>query len=206
MLNRFQTALLSTLMVSSSYAASFDCRKASTEVEKMICSDSQLSHLDEDLHSAYKNAQKHKDPQLLKQQQLRWLKYTRNDCTTLTCLKDVYELRIDRLNGYALRNHRSRSKWAGEYSMDSDDLKIEPSLHFSYSSIGGNMHLCNIEGKFREVMGKLKFSDTSNNCHISVTYRNPQKITVDIGECRYYCGMNAYTESGEFGRDKTIEP
>ncbi|MEA2029493.1 MAG: lysozyme inhibitor LprI family protein [Campylobacterota bacterium] len=198
MLNGFKIALLSIIIVSSSYAASFDCRKASTQVEHLICGDSELSYLDEELLRAYKNALKKSDPNRVKSQQRRWLKYTRNDCTTLSCLKDVYKLQIDRLNGSTLRVQRSRSKWAGEYKMDSDDLTIEPSLHFSYNSIGGNMHLCNIEGKFREVMGKLKFSDNPNNCHITVQYTNPQTIHVDISQCRYYCGMSAFTTSGNF--------
>ncbi|MBN2824299.1 MAG: DUF1311 domain-containing protein, partial [Campylobacterales bacterium] len=174
---------------------SFDCQKASTDVEKLICSDSELSAMDETMARAYKSALQN-DGDRVKMQQLRWLKYTRNDCSTLMCLKDAYKLQIDRLEGYSTRQ-RSRSKWAGEYAMDGDELKIEPSLHFSYSSIGGNEHLCIIEGKFTEVMGKLNFDDTTNACHITVS-SNGSSMDVNISECRYYCGMNAYTTSGVF--------
>ena len=41
------------LVVPSAYAASFDCKKAETEMEKTICSDSRLSALDEDLAKVY---------------------------------------------------------------------------------------------------------------------------------------------------------
>ncbi|MBN2825620.1 MAG: DUF1311 domain-containing protein [Campylobacterales bacterium] len=196
MLNEFKMMLLSSLLISFVSAASFDCQKASSDVEKLICSDSQLSLLDEDLAKAYKSALQ-KDPTRIKTQQQRWLKYTRNDCITLDCLTDAYRLQIDRLNGNTLRQERSRSKWAGEYTMDGDTLTIEPSLHFSYSSIGGNEHLCIIEGKFTEVMGKLKFDDNNDDCHITVAI-NAANMDVNITPCRYYCGANAYTTSGNF--------
>ena len=38
------------------HAAGFDCVKASTEVEKMICDDDELSRLDESLNTAYLEA------------------------------------------------------------------------------------------------------------------------------------------------------
>ncbi len=181
-----------------SYGASFDCQKASTDVEKLICSDTQLSVLDEDLAKAYKSAVQ-KDPDRVKTQQQRWLKYTRNDCNTLECLKDAYRFQIDRLNGSTTRQLRSISKWAGDYKMDGDDLSIQSSLHFSYTSLGGNLHLCMIEGKFTESMGKLTFDDNSNDCHIRISSKG-ESLDVNISECRYYCGMNAYTTSGIFSK------
>ena len=196
--NEFKMMLLSSLLISFVSAASFDCQKASTDVEKLICSDSQLSLLDEDLAKAYKNAVQ-KDPARIKTQQQRWLKYTRNDCNSLECLKDAYSLQIDRLNGLTTRQLRSISKWAGDYKMDGDTLTIEPSLHFSYSSIGGNLHLCMIEGKFTESMGKLTFDDNPNDCRIRISLKG-ENLDVNISECRYYCGMNAYTTSGIFSK------
>ena len=48
-------ALIYTLLLLSSpvSAASFDCKKASTHVEKMICSTPMLGTKDEDLHDQY---------------------------------------------------------------------------------------------------------------------------------------------------------
>ncbi len=198
MLNEFKIVLLTSLLISFVNAASFDCQKASTDVEKLICSDTHLSVLDEDLAKAYKNALQ-RDPDRVKTQQQRWLKYTRNDCTSLECLKDAYRLQIDRLNGFTTRQLRSISKWAGDYKMDGDDLSIQSSLHFSYTSLGGNLHLCMIEGKFTESMGKLTFDDNSNDCHIRISLKS-ENLDVNISECRYYCGMNAYTTSGIFSK------
>lgn len=43
-------------LTSISYAASFDCNKASTFIEKAICSESELSKLDDLLGKSYKKA------------------------------------------------------------------------------------------------------------------------------------------------------
>jgi uncharacterized protein len=80
-------------------AASFDCAKASTDVEKMICSDSAISQLDSDLGVAYKAAMdKAENKDLLKQEQRLWLKAKLNTCQNVGCLSDVYSQRIAQLN------------------------------------------------------------------------------------------------------------
>lgn len=84
----------------SAQAASFDCAKASTSVEKTICADSQLSELDSQLMQAYKNSlSSTADANLLKSQQINWLLNTRNKCTEPTCIQQVYKERIAVLNG-----------------------------------------------------------------------------------------------------------
>jgi len=81
------------LTANTSCAASYDCEKASTKVEKMICTDSELSKLDEELGKTYSAALK-KTPDLLalKQQQRDWLK-ERNGCADSGCLKAHYQQR-----------------------------------------------------------------------------------------------------------------
>jgi uncharacterized protein len=65
----------SLLMSVSAQGASFDCGKAATKVEKMICNDAELSKLDEELGSAYKSAlQDIKHAAILKESQKQWLK------------------------------------------------------------------------------------------------------------------------------------
>jgi uncharacterized protein YecT (DUF1311 family) len=76
-------------------AASFDCEKASSEVEKTICSDDELSKLDETLNKVYLQALKRTD---IKEQtiesQKQWLKKVRDACQDADCLKEAYENRI----------------------------------------------------------------------------------------------------------------
>lgn len=48
--------LLTVALPNTANAASFDCTKAGTDQEKMICSDSILSSLDDKLAKTYKSA------------------------------------------------------------------------------------------------------------------------------------------------------
>lgn len=76
-------------------AASFDCKKAASEVEKLICENPELSKLDDDLAQAYKNALiSAADKEALKKNQVWWLKFTRNICQAATCLDEAYKARI----------------------------------------------------------------------------------------------------------------
>jgi uncharacterized protein/ssDNA-binding Zn-finger/Zn-ribbon topoisomerase 1 len=85
----------------ASSAASFDCKKASTSVEKLICTDPKLSELDTDLAQAYRGAVKVSPD--VKVGQKQWLK-ERNACVDVTCLKTAYENRINNLNLIAQAN------------------------------------------------------------------------------------------------------
>lgn len=86
-----------------SYAASFDCNKASNFIEKAICNDRQLSKLDEMLSENYKNMSAanigdgvRKD---LKATQRTWVT-TRSKCTDNACLANSYKKRIDEICDY----------------------------------------------------------------------------------------------------------
>ena len=97
-----KAALLLTLLplclVAHARAASFDCGKATTKTEKLICTDPELSILDEDLTSTYNNAtKKTSDPATLKHAQRAWLK-ERNLCNDSSCLRTQYRQRLADLN------------------------------------------------------------------------------------------------------------
>lgn len=92
-------ALVSTVSVS----ASFDCRKASTFVEKAICSDSLLERLDESLSENYNDmmasnigASARKD---LRSTQRKWLS-ERNKCQNSKCVEKMYRKRMDEICEY----------------------------------------------------------------------------------------------------------
>src|SRR5688572_27435881 len=76
-------------------AQSFDCRKAATAVEKMICADAGLSALDEQMANAFAMARDYFDLNAISQAE--WLKTVRNRCASTACLKDAYEARISHL-------------------------------------------------------------------------------------------------------------
>ena len=86
--------LLITLLAASpfSFGASFDCAKASSTTEKLICGDETISALDEQLAASYKSAlEKSSDKDALKKTQLDWLKQQRA-CKDKTCLSQAYLL------------------------------------------------------------------------------------------------------------------
>ena len=80
------------------HAASFDCAKADTKVEHMVCDNPEISKLDEDLSVAYKEALKDQTQAVsIKQEQRKWLK-ERNGCVDVECVIATYHARIDVLS------------------------------------------------------------------------------------------------------------
>jgi uncharacterized protein len=82
-------------------AASFDCAKAKTPVEKMICADEELSALDDQMDGVYKAAFRRcedQDKEQLKIAQRQWLK-ERNACGDTPCIRKSYEARLLLLSG-----------------------------------------------------------------------------------------------------------
>jgi uncharacterized protein YecT (DUF1311 family) len=77
-------------------APSFNCQNAVDSVEKMICTNPELSRLDEVLSNQYKNTlNSSSDKLLLKSQQILWLKTQRKSCNTdYNCLINTYKERI----------------------------------------------------------------------------------------------------------------
>jgi uncharacterized protein len=80
-------------------AASFDCEKASSTVERRICANEQLSTLDEHLGRYYKSAlaQVGRATDCLKADQRRWLK-KRNACADDACIEDSLLRRLGELD------------------------------------------------------------------------------------------------------------
>ncbi|MFT4272082.1 MAG: hypothetical protein QM578_13795 [Pantoea sp.] len=81
------------------YAASFDCKKASSYAELTICSTPSLSSLDDKLNALYRKALTEKADQatMIKKSQLLWLKSIRNKATTVSQLDSAYNGRINDL-------------------------------------------------------------------------------------------------------------
>ncbi len=90
--------LLVAVLPGASFAASFDCSKASTVQEKIICTDTALSELDDKLAQTYKTAisETAKKAEIQKEQK-EWLRDIRNNCTSKSCLVEAYEKRINQL-------------------------------------------------------------------------------------------------------------
>lgn len=83
--------------MATAQAASFDCEKASTKIEKIVCGNVELSKLDEDLSRAYKAAmQSDNNSESTRQAQKKWIK-ERNNCQDTDCVILAYRTRISEL-------------------------------------------------------------------------------------------------------------
>ena len=83
------------------HSASFDCDKAFTKVEKIICTDSNLSALDERLSSLYKEVlKKTDDKNYFNKEQIDWLRI-RNKCNDTECVTQSYRDRIKTLSNFS---------------------------------------------------------------------------------------------------------
>ncbi len=85
--------LLTTISMLA-HSASFDCQKAKSVNEKLICQDEDLSRLDDELAVIYKNAiAKSETPKdLITNQRTAW-KQREKECLSKSCLLDWFEQR-----------------------------------------------------------------------------------------------------------------
>lgn len=79
------------------FAASFDCTKAASQVERFICGSPEISRLDDELMQAYRAALGNPGREAaIRQEQRQWLQ-ERNRCTYAICVKEAYEARLHAL-------------------------------------------------------------------------------------------------------------
>lgn len=102
-----RTCYLAILAISiDASAAGFDCSKASTAVEKMICNHRALSDLD----SAMSNLYNSKKDDKLKVIQLDWIKNKRNNAHSTDELNTLYAEHIQFLSTYAAKTDKYDSE------------------------------------------------------------------------------------------------
>ncbi|MCO5411118.1 lysozyme inhibitor LprI family protein [Ralstonia mojiangensis] len=88
-----------TRPVLAAITASFDCSKASSKIEKLICSTPETGDADRRLAAAYASAKsKSFDANALRSDQLAWMKQQRNACNDTACLLKTTEARIQALS------------------------------------------------------------------------------------------------------------
>lgn len=101
-MKRIAWVVLSWLvLLNTVQAASFDCTKAASKIEKMICNNQELSDLDSRMAQAYKDALSVYDYYAglqVTREQKNWLSHTRHRCNDDACLKSTYLSRIEKLN------------------------------------------------------------------------------------------------------------
>lgn len=148
-MQKYKAALLNLvavifLVTNAAFAASFDCAKAQTKIEKMICTDPELSKLDEELGAIYLNVIKDITiASKVKKDQKGWLKWERNRCSDVTCLKEEYQQQITELRDVLAVNFPiSQSHYPpypNVWQQMFPDPKGEPwTIFFSFKLHGGD--------------------------------------------------------------------
>ena len=200
----FSFVLVSTV----AHAAGFDCTKAATLVEKAVCSESDLSALDEQLMAEYKEAlSAAPNAASLKNDQKSWLINTRNKCRDSVCLKRVYTERIAvlvRISGTAVpgaSNVKADVSWAGTWNRTGGTSHTESCLEitektshdfeFTINAANG-ANMGEISGPASFAKDYASYKDTEFGC--KVEFRRVGKcIEIDTSEeCGSFGGVGVY--------------
>lgn len=82
----------------------FDCSKARTTVERLVCADPDLVKLDEMVNRGFVAMQlveskeiSYQDP--VRNDQINWIRNVRNKCAISPCLTDAYRVRVQYIKG-----------------------------------------------------------------------------------------------------------
>ncbi|MGQ5523571.1 lysozyme inhibitor LprI family protein [Chitinimonas sp. PSY-7] len=183
-------------------AASFDCAKAKTETERLICTTPELSELDERLSEAYMTVLSRMNTKFLfKTSQKAWLSDIQK-CKTVDCLKTEISKRTELLESVVTEGEIGA--WTGEYARYSNGkvdhgtpanlfllgLKVNRIYVYgyalgTYSSRG--THTGDIDG-FGNVNNKqASFSLQEGNCKVEIDLKKPNLVVKDNNQCG---GMN----------------
>ena len=83
------------------WSPSFDCNKASTGPERLICGSRELSELDVKLSLVYRQANENLDDKdKLRNTQRNWRKFQRDACSGVECIRQSYMSRIEEIKLY----------------------------------------------------------------------------------------------------------
>lgn len=188
-------AIISLLCAHQSIAASFDCAKATTRTEKMICSNLEISRADEQLATAYKLAMgKTADKASLKQQQKQWLK-SRDSISDAAKLLQSYNQRITELE-------------AGKAAATTVG-KVNPVGTYSYREGGytGSMVITKISDApetWKAVISTVEKSPTAHMCDFTATGTNLISSASAV-EAQFQSKVDAGDEPAKFTVKFTVK-
>ncbi len=194
-------------------AADFNCWMAKSKAEILICSDSGLFGLDDELNAAYRQAiSTAGDKRLLVEWQRDWLHHYLNPCNKADCVKDVITRRIAMLKRVAPKDSPT-AIWNGSYLRNSDGKSghDEASLILVGLDNGevyilgyetwegpdwqnGEVHAGSIDGVGTADRQSLKFEQGDCKGHMSIT---GDRLVVDDESG---CGGDGVTFVGEYRR------
>jgi uncharacterized protein len=208
-------ALLAIVVSGSANAASFNCAKAATTTEKTICSDPELSKLDDVLSGAYREALgKGTDKASVKDWQKAWLYFTRDMCSDAACLKKAYTTHIDELREHAqvasagssisgiyqrfqqgaVSKHRA---FINVYELRNNRVRVVGSATW-VGNVTGNVNSGEINGVFALEQNKVHYVDPEGDgCRLNITLG---KAVLTVTDDNSMCGGLNVSFNGNYRR------
>lgn len=196
--------LLAVLFSSASVAAGFDCKKARSVTEKLICSDSDLSALDEALQAEYKKVlHLGLDNHFIKKWQRDWLR-NNSYCDDKECIKEAWSARYELLKEISAPDGETGRYWRddcckGIYKGFDETLYIvgltKNRIHVSGSAFwaGPNAHMGqinvgNLEGIAVIKDGQATYVDgyddiDETGCKVDMKFEKDVLFVEDHGGC-----------------------
>ena len=207
------------LLATTASAASFDCSKAASPTEKMICATPRLSSLDDELAATWKAVPK---TDAVREAQRQWL-VSRNECDELDdCIEAEYLRRIATLrlgNRTLFAKQKPPASVAGRYAEKTDvcvendegenDCEAEVENYIDIRRGKGNAltvsselyfymgHMCNLENEPAEWVGnELRVAVLHGDepvCVLLLRFKDGELYAFDpVGYCRgNACGARA---------------
>lgn len=148
--------LIIILISENLFAAGFDCNKAETQVEKMICSNSSISDLDNKLNHLYESSKSSPNKKEIIAKIREWLKSERNQCQTEACLRSAYDDFLPKLELFVKDNIEERDSEKTK-DITNSNQKETSSDSTTISNASDNQNKEDIEED-----NKIKNTDISN--------------------------------------------
>jgi uncharacterized protein len=177
-------------ILTSANAASYDCTKANTKVEKIVCSNEEISKLDDLLSELYERTYNSLIQQgvyafiitdLVKSQR-HWLRSIRNACEDANCVKSTYESRINEIGLQIDENDVSTRSLSLKC-----DFSANSSLPVQEISISGAVYSRGESASIKEFSAVSKLPQ-----HIDLVVKPGQ-----FAECVYPSGFRVRAKVGE---------
>ncbi len=224
-----QKSIIKALDAGSVIKPGFDCTKARTAIEKLICDEPNLAQADADLQDAYKAARKqmlavHGEEKQLREDQRNWLKERDEQCSRgqdssipeqadamVNCLLARYSRQNAALN--VIGRPPIALQLPADVAIDGVYRNENGELTLSSQADGGAKFvlstqaargICYADGKATRVgTSNYAFNDTDTACEISITVRGNTASVGTDGNCfSAYCGVHALGLDGDYLRKR----
>jgi uncharacterized protein len=189
-------------------AATFDCNKASNFVEKVICSESRLTSMDDQLGRLYKDAlAASSNNETLKTEQKAWLS-SRNQCKDSDCIMKAYTDRITALS--AMTTPAEAGDFTGTYKMKDDGAAGEALIQQTgndrikfYINATYRMNTGELSGEVPLNGNAATYVDKEFDCTVSFNFAPGSLVLNQDGSCGM--GLNV-SAGGTYKRVSSAPP